>query len=110
MPKCNYCDREVPEILQPEIDQGWGEVTLAYTDANGKPVKEERIAHCPDHLQEAFNTVIGRVAQVQGLCIGIGLKHSIPLCGLINQHFLDHSSREIVPFPGGLKKPPGNEN
>lgn len=93
MPKCSYCDREVLAIGQPEIDQGWGEVTLAYTDANGNPVKEETIDHCPDHLQEAFNTVIGRVARIQGLCIGIGLKHSIPLCDLVTRYYVDNARR-----------------
>lgn len=65
---CNYCQAEVRQLDRVATDQGWGRVKfdLTWTNHRDGPESEETrltcvITHCPAHVQDAFEELIGRV-------------------------------------------------
>lgn len=90
---CNYCTRSVKQLDRKAGEEGWGRVKCDLTRTNyreGPESQEVRstfiITHCPDHLQEAFDELMKRVAQAHADFCGISLKETFPASELVKTH------------------------
>ncbi len=82
---CNYCQRSVKQLDRKAGEEGWGRVKCDLTRTKHREGPESQevrstfiLTHCPDHVQEAFDELMKRVARAHYDLCGIRLKETFP--------------------------------